>query len=262
MAQRSAPLAFFPAPDHPLGQPPEVLEDDQAEHGGQGPELADGQRADLLEGPDEPGDPRLVELAIAVGDQRQRHREDAGIADERRRDQLGQQLVIAGRQVATHFAERVGDDVEVVHEPFGIDAGQAAAVPQGDELGMDLDEDPLVLDEAVEERAVGASGRRQDTGRRQPGRVTLQTLQAQALGPNGAFAPGVDQDDLRRFGLGTRRHGELDGRRIHARDALLTRSAWADPVKGRFRKISGPALAATIGRDPASTVRSPRSSTG
>ena len=151
---------------------------------------------------------------------------DAGIAGQRRRGQLGQQLVVARRQVAADLAERVVDDVEVVDQPFGVDAGQAAAVPQGDELAVDLDEDPLVLDEPAEQRAAGASGRRQDAGRRQPGRVALQPLQAQALGADRALAPGVDQHDRRRLDLRTRRDGQLDGRRIHARWSLVI-SSWS-----------------------------------
>ena len=78
------PPPLVPAPEHLLGQAPEVLEQDQAEHRGQGPELADRQGDDLLERLDEPGDPRLVELAVGVRDQRQGQRVDAGIARERR----------------------------------------------------------------------------------------------------------------------------------------------------------------------------------
>ena len=81
--------AFLPAPDHPLGQAPEVLEEDQPEHGGQSPELADGQGCGLLERPDEPGDSRLVELAVAVGDQRQGQSIDPGIADQGRGSEFG-----------------------------------------------------------------------------------------------------------------------------------------------------------------------------
>ena len=92
-----------------------------------------------------------------VGDQRQGQRVDAGIAGQRRRGQLGQQLVVARRQVVADLAERVVDDVEVVDQPFGVDAGQAATVAQGDELAVDLDEHPLVLDEPAQQRADGAS---------------------------------------------------------------------------------------------------------
>ena len=79
------PLALVPAPEHLLGQPPQVLEQDQAEHRRHGPELADRQGRDLLERLDEPGDPRLVELAVGVGDQRQGQGVDPGIAAERAR---------------------------------------------------------------------------------------------------------------------------------------------------------------------------------
>ncbi len=77
--------AFLPAPDHPLGQAAEVLEQDEAEHGRQGPELADRERSGLLEHPDEPGDPRLVELAVRMRHQGQRQRVDAGVTDQGRR---------------------------------------------------------------------------------------------------------------------------------------------------------------------------------
>ncbi len=55
------------------------------------------------------------------------------------------------------LAERVGDDVEVVDQPFGVDARQAAAVAQGDELAVDLVEDPLF---STNRRSKGLPARR------------------------------------------------------------------------------------------------------
>ena len=69
----------------------------------------------------------------------------------------------------------------------------------------------------------GAAGRCQHAGGGQPGGAGLQALQAQALGPDRAIAPGVDQHDRHRLDLPARRGRELDGRRIHARDSFQLR---------------------------------------
>ena len=211
--------AFLPAPDHPLGQPPEVLEQDQAEHRRQGPELADRQRVGLLERPDKPGDPRLVELAVGVGDQRQGQRVDAGIAGERRYRQLGQQLIVARRQVVADLAERVGDDVEVVDQPFGVDARQAAAVAQGDELPVDLVEHSLFSHEPAEQGAAARRGGAR-TQAAASARAGLQPLQAQPLRADRAIAPGIDQQDRHGLDIASRDRRRFDGGRIHAVDIL------------------------------------------
>ena len=86
------PPPLVPAPEHLPGEPAEVLQQDQPEHRRQGPQLADRQRGDPLEGADEPGQPRLVDLAVGVRDEREGQGVNPGVAPQRGGGELRQLL--------------------------------------------------------------------------------------------------------------------------------------------------------------------------
>ena len=66
----------------------------------------------VLEGVDEGGDVGLVQAAVAVGDEFQGQGVDPRQAVERAALDLGQQLVVAARQVGADLEEGLGNDVE------------------------------------------------------------------------------------------------------------------------------------------------------
>ncbi len=143
------PLTLAPDPEHLLGEPPQVLEQDQAKHRGQGPQLADGQGRDLLERLDETRDPRLIELAVGVRDKCQGQGVDPGVARERARTQLRQHRVVAARKILTNLPQHLVDDMEIVGQPVGIEALDLLAVVSQD-LAPGSDQDALVLDESLQ----------------------------------------------------------------------------------------------------------------
>ena len=228
------PAAARAAAEHLVGQPPEVLEQDEPEHRRHGPELADRQRGDRLERVDEPGDPRLVEPAVGVRHQGQRQREDAGVSLERLDGQLGQLGVVARGQVLLDLAEDVVDDVEVVDEPLGVEPAALAAVEAGEDLLVGLRERHPVLGEPLQERAVPPRRRGQAARRGQPAGVLLEVLDPQQLGEDRRLAPGVDQR-RRRLAPWLRCRGRPSHRRhAHPGDFLLTRRGGGrrDPPRG------------------------------
>ena len=65
-----------------VGQKPQVLEERELEHAGPRPQFADRQRRHGLKREDEPREALRVEPSVAVPDQLERHRMDAGLARE------------------------------------------------------------------------------------------------------------------------------------------------------------------------------------
>ena len=190
----------LPAPDHPLGQAPEVLDQDQPEHRRDGPELADGQRSDRLEGQEEPGDPRLIQLAVGVGHQRQGQGVDAGIAPDLADGELGELRVVAAGQVLLDLAEDVLDDVEVVGQPVRVDPTPLGPVGLSDDPPVGLDEDLPVLGEPTEQEIARLEVRLHDPGRGQPAGQQLEPIQAVEFPPDRRLAPGVDEGGGGRVG--------------------------------------------------------------
>jgi len=186
------------APDHPLGQAAEVLDQDQPEHRRHGPELADPERGDRLERADEVGDPGLVELAVGVRDQRQGQGVDAGVAPDLADGELGQLGVVAAGQVLLDLAEDVLDDVEVVREPFGVDPAPLGAVDLAGDPAVGPDQDLAVLGESTQDEVVRLEARGHDAGGGEPLRQRLQAVEAVKFGADRRLAPRVEERRDRR----------------------------------------------------------------
>ena len=69
--------------DHLLGQTAQVVDHDQAEHDGNGPDFTDRQGRDCLVSLHEPCDVVLIEATVAVGDQLQGQRVNSRKARDR-----------------------------------------------------------------------------------------------------------------------------------------------------------------------------------
>ncbi len=195
-------VLLVPAPQDLLGDPPEVLDQCQAEHRRHGPELTDIHRGDRLEGLDVPADPGLVQAAVGVRHQRQGQSKDARVAGQRAVGQLGQLRVVAARQVVLDLVEGVLDDVEIIGEPLGLEAPGPGLGGVLDDPAVRLDQDAPVLREAAEQGGAHSGPRGQHGGRREFPGVRLQVIQAEQLGPDRLLAVGVDERRGVTFGEG------------------------------------------------------------
>src|SRR5260370_553754 len=106
--------------DHLLGQAAQIVDHDQAEHDGNGPDFTDRQGGDCLVSLHEPCDVVLIEATIAVGDQLQGQRVNSRKARDRTVRQLREQFVVAACQVGAYLPQTIGYDVKVVQEPFRV----------------------------------------------------------------------------------------------------------------------------------------------
>jgi hypothetical protein len=188
---------------------PEDLDERHLQHGGPGPELAQGERGHGLVGDEEAREAVRVEAPVAVADELQRHRVDAGTPRELARGELGQLVVVAAGQVARRLARRGLDDREVVEQPLGGRGRALAAVDVVGEPLVGLAQPRCVVLEAREEgpRPLAGLARERELGRERLGPL-LQPLDAQELAAEGSRSPGG--------GRGARR---LRGRARHCRCA-------------------------------------------
>ena len=183
--------ALVPAPEHLTGEAPEVLDQDQAEHRGDGPKLADGQGGDRLKRLDIAGDPRLVQAAVGVGDQGEGQGIHARIAVEGAVVELGEFGIVAARQVVPDLSQDFLDDVEVVGEPFRVEFPPARRIGVVEDAAVGLDEDLPVLGEPSQQRAPRAGAVIHEAGRGQVAGVGLQMIQPEQLAADRVVANGV-----------------------------------------------------------------------
>ena len=143
-------------------------------------------------GEDEAREPLRVEPPVAVPDQLQRHRVDARLARELARGELGELLVVAGREVVAHGARLRLDEVEVVEEPLGrgVDGVTPADVVGQDAVGLAKDPEVRVQPRPdVVPARPGVARQREDAG--QGLRALLEALEAQELAPERHFLFGT-----------------------------------------------------------------------
>ena len=191
-------LRCVPPADHPVGQAAEVLDQDQAEHRRDGPDLADPERRGRLEGLQEPADPRLVQLAVGVRHQGEGEGVDLRIPPCRLDGQLGQLGIIAAGEVLLDLAEHLFHDVEVVGEPIGVDPPATGTVDLGVDPLEGPDEDLAVLGEPLQEEVAHPELRINLADRRQLPRQGFQPVQPVQFGPDRRVALRVEE---RRRGL-------------------------------------------------------------
>ena len=214
------PLPFLPATEHLFSKTAQVLEQDQAEHGGQRPEFADCQGDNLLESFDEAADFRLVKLAIRVRDERHGQGVDAGKPQERRDPELGQHLVVAPRKVLANLTQYIVHDVKVVGQPVGIDALDLLAIVPED-FTASLDQDLLVFDKPLQQGAIHPLPLLQDACRGQPASLALQPFHPEQLRSYRTLSPGIEQGKNLRIRDLRPGRGKLEKRGTHAVAVLL-----------------------------------------
>ena len=149
---RGGPLPVRPGGEHLAGQPPQVLQQRQPEHGRHRPQLAGRQRRDLLVRPDEPQDEAVVEVAVGVRDERDGQGVDARQAGPRPARHDREFVVVPAGQVGADLAEHLLDDVEVVEQPLGVRRERLAAGGIGRRLVARLPQHLLRVANPVQER--------------------------------------------------------------------------------------------------------------
>ena len=88
-----------------LRQPPEVLDERDLENARPGPQLADRQRRHRLIAVHEADELRLLETAVAVPQELERHRVDPRVTGNCRSKSVGQLAIVAVRQVLANGAD-------------------------------------------------------------------------------------------------------------------------------------------------------------
>ena len=109
-----------------LGEPPQVLDEHDAQRDRDGPQLADREGLDGLVRRDEATQHLGIEVTVGVRDERPGDAEDPRIARERTVRELRQLPVEAGRQVQSRVADLLLHEVVVVQQPLG---GRHRAAP-------------------------------------------------------------------------------------------------------------------------------------
>ncbi len=167
---------------------PHALDQRQAEHGRHGPELADGERRDLLEGRDEVLDVLEVDPPLGVRDQGDRQLVDARVAGERPARQLGQLAVVAARQALAHLADVLLHHVVVVEQPLARRPDVHVAVGSRREAVVGVVQDAPGLREAGQQGSLPAPPHRRGQALRAGDGAGLlgELVGAQQLAPDGA----------------------------------------------------------------------------
>ncbi len=164
-------------------EPPEVLDERELQHARPRPELADGERGDRLEGVQPAHELGAVEAAVAVADQLDRERVDAGVPRLLPRGELGQLAVVAAREVLADVPDLGGDEVVVVEEPLRRGGDELAAVHVAGERAVRLAQHADVVVEAREDAPRRASRRvHREAGRERAGPL-VEALDAEQLVP-------------------------------------------------------------------------------
>ncbi len=121
-------LACCAAEHNALGEAPQILDEHDPQRDRDCPELANGQRLDILVGTNKALQHLEVEAAVGVGDEGPGHTEHAGIACERPVGELRQLPVIAGGEIGADLADLLFDDMKIVDQPFGCGCDRVTGV--------------------------------------------------------------------------------------------------------------------------------------
>ncbi|KWT64114.1 hypothetical protein APY03_7813 [Variovorax sp. WDL1] len=173
------------APDRDLvGQPAQVLDEDDAQRDRDGPKLADRQRLDPLVGGDEAAQHGGVDVAVGVRHEGPGQAEDTRVAGERACRELWQLPVVVGGQVAADLADLLLDEVIVVEQPFGGGCDAPARLQLGGAGPVGCEQHPGVVVEPCPQWARSGRPRRDGLRHGQALRVLLQALDAEELFSN------------------------------------------------------------------------------
>ncbi len=123
-------VAVPPARGNAPGDPPEALDEGQAKHDRDGPQLAQLERDDGLVGGDEAAEVVGIDTPIDMRDQLQGDAVGAGVAGQRPARQPGKLPAVLPRKVSPGGPDLRFNEVEVVEQPVG-GGGDALAFTGG-----------------------------------------------------------------------------------------------------------------------------------
>ncbi|MDT4803918.1 hypothetical protein FQZ97_366840 [compost metagenome] len=179
-------VAVVPVGHHPRGHAAQVLDQRQAQHDGDRPQLAEGQRHDALVSHDEAAQALAVDPPVAMGDGFQGDVVDPWQAGRRAIGQAWQLAAVALGQVFLRGADLFFDQVEVVQQPFRRRRGAPAGARRGGERRAAAGQDGLVVGQPREQR-VRRRARAQAVLPGQLGAVAGHLLGTEQLGAQGRF---------------------------------------------------------------------------
>ena len=218
----------------PEGHAAHVLAEAEAEHGGNGPELANRERGGLLEGRHEPRGVLQVDPAFGVRDERDRQLVDARIAGERSAGELRQLAVVAARQAFADFADVLLNDVIVVEQPVAGGADVAPGIGRGQQPAMGIGEDASGGIEAREERGAPPAALREPLRFRERPRALGESFGAEQV-----TADRAGQDGLVRIRPAAEQAGDGAGKLEGGDGAGLGTGAFRSRVRGGACVASG-----------------------
>ena len=177
--------ALVAAVDDALGDPPQILDQDDAQGDRRSPQFADRERLLLLIGVDE-GAPGIdIEAAVGVRDERPDQPEHPRQAGKGTVGELGQLAIISRRKVQPDFANLALDEMEIVDQPFRGGGDRGLVVHRRADRAIGVDQARFIGRQAVEQRMAQLAVRLDGLGARQASRMLLHPLGAQELFANG-----------------------------------------------------------------------------
>ncbi len=168
--------------DDQLRQAPQVLHQGHPEVDGDRPPLADGQRLNALVGADELLQRLQLEPAVAVRDVGPGQPVDPRVSREVALGDLGQQAVIALREVVANVPDLFVDDVEVVEQPLRGRRDRLSLPHRLGDVPVSSQENPRVVIDPGEEIQSFRGLLSRALGRGQALGVLLQPLHTEDLG--------------------------------------------------------------------------------
>ncbi len=166
-----------------LRESPQVVHQDQAEHDRDGPQFANRQRRDRLKGVDEMGEVVLVHAAITMGHEFHGDRVDARQAAQRAAGDLGEEPIIAARQIGVDLEQGFGNDVKVVEQPFGVGTKVFLPAVSLANLAIGAEQAAAVANELLKQRPAGHDERRPSVGGQMAG-VDFKAIKSEYLRAN------------------------------------------------------------------------------
>src|SRR5687768_12097774 len=166
--------------------PPNVLDESEAEHGGNRPQLAHAERRDRLILAHEQRDVVEIEVALGMRYQLDGHFVGARITGKGAGSELGQLFVVALGKICPDLPYVLLDDIEVVEEPVARRTDVETALGAGVELVVHPVEDVSGILEPKQQRCYAALflGRKKVVPARDCARSLAKSLRAQHFATN------------------------------------------------------------------------------
>ena len=169
-----------------VGQAAQVFDERQRQHARPRPELADGERRHALVGIEERLEAWQVDPAVAVADQLDRHRIDAGPPEVFPRGQRRQVPVVRPRQVPPHIHDLRREQMKIVEQPLGGGGDVPAGAHVRRQGVMSARQDPRIVVEAGKD-AARARARIDSEPRGERKRAIVKAIGAQDVVAKGTF---------------------------------------------------------------------------